>query len=344
MAAESIIGWDVGGAHVKAARISRDGMIERVIQAPCPLWQGLGKLRSAVDDVLKDLGTTSEHAITMTGELADLFPHRKAGVEAIVETMSDCLPAAHLHIYAGHAGFFDARTAVLHYSCIASANWRATAELVANHIPNALVLDIGSTTTDIIPVTESRVQATGTDDASRLISQELLYLGVVRTSLMALATRWPFEGNWTGICNELFASTADVYRLTGELPAGADQHPTSDGAPKDLKDSARRLARMIGRDSECFPLSAWLGLANWLKATHINRTEEAIAEILSKGDKLRNAPLVGAGTGKFLARQIAIRQGRPFVDFADMLGSSTDDGWISACAAAVSVARLALRL
>ena len=34
--------------------------------------------------------------------------------------------------------------------------------------------------------------------------------------------------------NEFFATTADVYRLTGELDPAHDQHPSADNAPKDL--------------------------------------------------------------------------------------------------------------
>ena len=344
MSIDGIIGWDAGGAHLKAARLAHDGRIERVIQTPCPLWQGLDKLRSAMDSALSELGPARDHAITMTGELADLFPNREAGVAAILGTMSDCLPATRLRVYAGDAGFLDPRAALLQPARVASANWRATAELVATCIPNALVLDIGSTTTDIIRVADAGVRARGSDDASRLASQELLYLGVVRTPLMALAAHWPFDGHWTGICNEFFATTADVYRLTDELPPGADQHPAPDNGAKDTEASARRLARMIGRDLDSAPLASWIRLATWLKTKQIALTEAAIARIVSAGSVDAAAPLVGAGTGSFLARQIAIRHGRPFIDFADLLGYPPTAEWISACAPAVSVARLALRL
>lgn len=344
MSTDSIVGWDVGGAHLKAARCTHDGRIERAIQMPCALWQGTGRLRAAMDCALSEIGPAHCHAITMTGELTDLFPTRKAGVAAILDTMAECLPGSRLLIYAGEPGFVEPRAALKQHASVASANWRATAELVASHIPDALVLDIGSTTTDIIPIAQSRVRALGTDDASRLMSQELLYLGVVRTPLMVLATQWLFNGDWTGVCNEHFATTADVYRLTGDLPSGADQHATADNGPKEIEASARRLARMIGRDLEVASLDSWVLLAKWLKTTQIASTETAIARIVSAETLAPAAPLVGAGAGRFLARAIANRSERAFIDFAEMLGCSPNADWVSTCAPAVSVAMLALRL
>lgn len=344
MSTERTIGWDLGGAHLKVARLSHEGRVERTIQLPCALWQGIDRLRRAIDRALNEIGPARDHAITMTGELTDLFPNREAGVAAILDTMSDCLPGTRLRVYAGDAGFVDPSAALTQCWKIASANWRATAQLVATCVPDAIVLDIGSTTTDIVPVAGSRIRARGTDDASRLASQELLYLGVVRTPLMALSARWPFDGGWTGICNEQFATTADVYRLTNELPTDADQHSTPDNGPKDVEASARRIARMIGRDLEAASLDAWIRLADWLRTTQIELTEAAITRIASAGYPAPDAPLVCAGAGGFLARAIANRGGRASIDFADLLGCSPDVGGVAACAPAVSVALLAQRL
>ena len=344
MPTEPRIGWDVGGAHLKAARVTGDGRVERAIQIPCALWQGLDRLRASMDAALSEIGPARDNAITMTGELADLFANRQQGVAAILGTMSDCLPQSRLHVYAGAAGFLGPGEALVQHGRVASANWRATAELVATRIPAAVVLDIGSTTTDIVPIADSRVCARGSGDASRLTSEELLYLGVTRTPLMALAPRWPFNGEWTGICNEHFATTADVYRLTGDLPPGADQHASADNGPKTVDSSARRLARMIGRDRESAAIDAWVRLAGWLKATQIARTEAAMARILSAQGFDPGVPLVGAGAGRFLVRDIARRCGRQYIDFADMLGCPVDAEWIADCAPAVSVALLSLHL
>ena len=79
---------------------------------------------------------------------------------------------------------------------VASANWMASGAVVAGLIPEGLVVDIGSTTTDLIVVRHGAVEAQGDDDGSRLVAGELVYSGVVRTPVMALAPRVPFAGAW----------------------------------------------------------------------------------------------------------------------------------------------------
>jgi len=51
----AIIGWDVGGAHLKAARVEH-GKVTAVLQLPAPLWQGLEPLEAALDAALARLG------------------------------------------------------------------------------------------------------------------------------------------------------------------------------------------------------------------------------------------------------------------------------------------------
>ena len=83
------IGWDVGGAHLKAARIDAEGRLTHVVQRPCPLWQGFDHLRAAVRGVLAELQPTQGalNAITMTGDMADCFATRAEGVAAIVAAL-----------------------------------------------------------------------------------------------------------------------------------------------------------------------------------------------------------------------------------------------------------------
>ena len=141
--------------------------------------------------------------------------------------------------------------------------------------------------------------ARGRDDASRLVAGELVYTGVVRTPLMALARRGRHSsGEWVPLMAEYFATTADVYRLTGQLPEGADQHPAADGGEKTGPASARRLARMIGRDSESAPLAAWRELAGgWLRAAAPDRGR--LRPTARAGGLSEEAPVVAAGVGTF---------------------------------------------
>src|SRR5574343_947588 len=151
MTQTAILGWDIGGAHVKAALLNGHGAVERVLQRPCPLWKGLTYLQQAIDEVISALPVQPlRHAVTMTGELVDCFTSREHGVMAIVQTLQAQLADvdAQIEIFDGTQGFIAASN--IHISdvmAIASANWIASAQLAATRQAHALFVDIGSTTT-----------------------------------------------------------------------------------------------------------------------------------------------------------------------------------------------------
>jgi (4-(4-[2-(gamma-L-glutamylamino)ethyl]phenoxymethyl)furan-2-yl)methanamine synthase len=316
---EPVIGWDLGGAHVKAARLDRGGAVERVMQVPCPVWQGIEHLDQALSDVLRIFGAARVHAVTMTGEMADLFANRPEGVARLVAALHERTPGAVLRCYAGAHGFVGVDELSRAAPYIASANWHASATLVAAAVPDALFVDIGSTTTDLVVVREGVVRSAAGDDAHRLLAGELVYTGVVRTPVMALATHVPFAGEWVPLMAEQFATAADVHRLTGQLPEAGDQQPTADGGPKTVHGSARRLARMVGRDVESAPLPAWQALAAWLARAQARRLEDAWDRLLSREPLAADAPVVVAGVGRFVAAALAATRGRPTVEFGCLL-------------------------
>jgi probable H4MPT-linked C1 transfer pathway protein len=342
MPADAVIGWDVGGAHLKGARLDAQGRVTQVVQLPCPLWQGLTHLEQGIDRALTVLGSAPVHAITMTGEMVDLFPDRQAGVTQVIATIRSRIPQAALRYYAGATGLVDGGGAGAAIDQIASANWRATAELVARRLPSALFVDIGSTTTDLIPVAGGEVIAQGIDDTTRMVVGELVYRGIVRTPLMALAHRAPFQGDWVPLMAEWFATTADVYRLTGQLPEDADLHPAADNGEKTMAGSARRLARMIGRDARQAPMEDWIELARWFAGVQLAQIEEAVSTVLCRKELTNDAPFVIAGAGRLIVEPVARRNSRRMIDFAELIDCDESlRGRASDCAAAVAVALLA---
>ena len=144
-------------------------------------------------------GRRLSHAVTMTGELADIFPDRPSGVRMISEQMRSLLGTAPLAIYAGPHGLLHERPSEPLLTAIASANWHASAVFVASRCRDGLLIDIGSTTSDIIPLQAGRPCFSGYSDAERLATQELVYSGIVRTPVMAVARRAPFAGTWQGL-------------------------------------------------------------------------------------------------------------------------------------------------
>lgn len=337
-----ILGLDIGGAHLKLALLDPAGRPLALRQVACALWQGLDRLDAAFDAALAGLPPPSAVAVTMTGELVDLFSDREEGVRAILDRVAERFPDLPVRVYAGRTGLLDLAAARGRAREVASANWRATAELVAGLLPEALLVDCGSTTTDILPVAGGRVSARGIDDRSRLAWGELVYQGVVRTPLCALAERAPFRGVWHGLMNEWFATTADVYRLLGLLDEACDLHPAADNGPKTPQASARRLARMIGCDLGDGDVWHWRMLAEWFAARQLAILEEAARLVLSRGELGPDAPLVAAGAGAFLVARLGGRLGRPVLRFEDLPGIGDAGREASVVAPALAVARLLL--
>jgi (4-(4-[2-(gamma-L-glutamylamino)ethyl]phenoxymethyl)furan-2-yl)methanamine synthase len=336
-----IYGWDLGGAHVKLAVIDSDGRLQRAVQIPCELWLGLDRLDAALREAAGDAGSQAIHAVTMTGELVDLFADRAAGVAAITDTFLRTLDAKRAEVFAG-ACFIAARDAAERWADVASANWLATAHLIARLVPQALVIDAGSTTTDIVVVSKGEVHAQGRDDHARLACEELVYTGVVRTPVMAVARRVPFAGQWVGVMAEHFATMADVYRITGELNPAFDQHRTADGRGKSKQESMRRLARMIGCGLEQTAPVDFERLAHWLAHAQREQVRRACNRQLSRGVLDSHAPVVGLGVGRFLAARIAAELGREYRDFGALTGVAPElQDIVDVCGPAFAVARLA---
>lgn len=336
----NIVGWDIGGAHVKAAIISA-GVISGVYQQPCPLWKGLDQLQQAVNTIMQQLAHLNpRHAITMTGELVDLFDNRDDGVRRIIQTMTDLLPGSEIMIFAGQEGFLKlSQIEAGHYASIASANWLASASFAAKKVGNGLFVDCGSTTTDILLLKNGQVLAEGYTDYQRLISQELIYTGIVRTAVMAVTQTALDQGKQIGLMAEYFATMADVYRVTGELNEAHDQTDTADSMEKTTLASARRLSRMIGCDFYPDELPRWQQFAENIRTQQIQQIQRGCKIRLSKQD----SPLIGAGVGRFLVKQIALNLDRPYLDFSDLFPVTAiqSDMTIADCAPAAAIAYLA---
>jgi len=337
---DRVIGWDVGGAHLKASLVEHGEVID-VIQVPCTLWQGIETIDAALASVHNrwSHARDASHAVTMTGEMVDLFPDRQAGVTALVEHLSNAL-GADARFFA-ETGWLEPVQATREWQRVASANWLASAACVARRIGAALLIDVGSTTTDVIPIVRGRVAARGRNDARRLETNELVYQGVVRTPLCALAQRVRFRGAECNVMNEWFATSADVYRVTDELDPGFDQHDTADHRGKDRRATCARLARMIGRDASDAGDTEWLELARAFRSAQLRLIADAVARVLAASGLPAEAPVVAAGCGDFLVREIAAAFDRRWIEFDRVVGTTRAAArWGRVCAPSVAVALL----
>lgn len=336
-----VIGLDVGGAHLKVAALLDSNTVEHVFQLPCPLWKGMDHLTKAWREARARITPTpnSCYAVTMTGELADCFVSREDGVSQILDFWEDQLPQP-FQVYTSRLGLVDPSIALSFSEHTASANWHASARCVARHYRHGIFMDIGSTTTDIIPFTDSVPRNWAYTDHDRLAYHELIYSGVLRTPVMAMVQSIQLAGKAMPVVAEHFATAADVYRLTGDLPAYCDQHATSDYAPATPTASARRLARMVACDfsgNENF----WVEAAKQIAEQHYQTIFSAYTELRQRERSEEALPVVAAGVGRFIAKRLARDTGSPYYPYASLLSaSSAKHQWLSDCASAVSVARL----
>ena len=316
-----ITGWDIGGAHLKVARCDNKGTILDVIQFACPLWQGIEQLDLAIQAAQKQLGNHADlAAVTMTGELVDIFANRQAGVNEILACLKNHISPDKVHVYAGDKNWLNITEAGNHWHQVASRNWQASANFVANFIENGVFIDIGSTTCDIIIIKDNKVCTQGLDDHQRQLSRELLYTGAIRTPLIALTNIAPFNGQLISLSAEVFATTGDCWRLLDKLEITSIQDISSDGLPWLKTDCARRLARLLGTDAE-EPLSQqWQQLAQWFAEQQIHQISNACLHVLSShADLPANTPIIGAGVGRFIAQLCAQRLNRPYLDFSTLV-------------------------
>ncbi len=305
----AVIGWDIGGAHVKAVWLDEHGVVQSAVQWPCALWRGLDLLNIALHDVMTTLGCDARkvrHVVTMTGELVDLFQSRQQGVVAIAHCVRAQVPD--VRFYAADEQGVRLLTEVIgHESAVASMNWHASALCVAQSWPDALVVDIGSTTTDVTPCVHGQVMATGWTDAARMAEGSLLYSGVVRTPVMALGPKVSWRGQMHWLAAEYFATTADVYRLLGMLPTTHDMADTADGEDKNHLATMRRLARMVGHDVEDLADSAWQDLARAFAAQQQEWMLAVCKQQLAYQPQIQQ--MAGLGAGVFLLPALAERLG-----------------------------------
>ena len=334
-----VIGWDIGGVHLKAV-CAQDGRIVKAVQYAAPLRSGTGLLRNAFAQARKDMGDGDRNVVTMTGELADTFASRQEGVEQLSLLAEEQLE--NVSIYAGPSGFVAGTEARRRCSEIASANWHACAAIVAKRRKAALFIDLGSTTTDVVPIADGKVASRGYTDAERLATGELVYTGLVRSFVMATAPCAPLKGAWTSLINENFATMADVHRILGTLPTGVDLMPTADGRDKSVSASRARLARMVGSDAVDADDKAWDLVASWFAEAQRRAIADAAMLVMSRCVAASAGPVIAAGIGVGVVAEVAQRLGltcQRFDELLDVVPEARDT--VCHCAPAAALTALA---
>lgn len=273
------LGLDIGGANLKLA--SNQGYRNHV---PFPLWKYPDRLTATLAKMLGDhADATGRHptqlGVTMTGELADCYPSRTAGVHRILESVLEVAPIEP-RIYSTGCGWLTPDMAADTPLRVAASNWHALAAWIATYIipdvESAIVLDIGSTTTDIIPIVNQQVATESQTDFDRLKDHELVYTGMRRSAVNSLLHCVTLESHSIPVMAELFATTDDAYLALGLVPENSADNDTADCRPRTRQCALQRLCRLVGEDRETLGEENGLNIARQVIHEQAKRVADAI--------------------------------------------------------------------
>lgn len=335
-----VLALDIGGANLKAA----DGR-GFAISRPFALWKHPEGLGAALSELVAACPAADAIALTMTGELADCYKSKAEGVSAIVEAMCQAAAERPVDVYLVDGRFVSPQEALAAPLLAAASNWHALAFYAGRLVPSGagLLLDIGSTTTDLVPLCDGHPEPQGLTDPERLACGELVYTGVVRSPVCGLVGSLPWRGQRVPVAQEWFATTLDAYLLLGDLAeessagVGLSQH-TADGRPATIECARARLARCICADSSMFTAEDARACAAAISAAQLALLARQARVVLSR----IRGPVTGivlCGQGEFLARKLLERLGisAPTVSLSARLGPAVSQ---AAAAHAVAVLRL----
>lgn len=295
-----VLGLDIGGANLKAAH--SDGTV--LIQ-PYALWRQPERLPGVLRELVQSLPPFDLLAVTMTAELCDCYPSKSAGVQAILQAVEHSAGGRPVLVWTIKGNFLSlssAREKPLH---AAAANWLALATYAGRFAPDgaALLIDCGTTTTDIIPMISGMPTPLGWADLDRLTYGELVYTGTERTPICAVLQKAVWRGREVRLAAELFATTLDAYLVLGAIAVEESSRHTADGRARTKACAHARLARMVCADVEEFDWNDAVDLARQVRSAQIALLQDALRTVRFRLPSLPDAEVILlSGTGSFLSR------------------------------------------
>jgi len=327
----SVVGLDIGGVNTKAVFIGTQKDNVKKLKTAIeyfPIWKrGKERLPQVLEKLRKLLvksATLNGVGLTMTAELSDVYWSKKEGVNHILDCVSQIfadVPTFVLSVDAKLISVKDARKKPLR---VAAANWAATGWMVSQIIGNCLIIDVGSTTTSIIPMIKGRIVANGRTDLEKLLNGELVYTGALRTNVAAIVNYIPIKGGKACVSSELFAQSGDVHLLLNHIEEEDYIVETADGRRKIKKEAMARLARVVCADVDMLSEQEIVDMARFIYERQVEHIAEGLREVYERmkhriqGD----VQVVVTGLGRnFLARKAAEKVGlNNVIDLGELLG------------------------
>lgn len=313
------LGLDIGGVHIKAAHSSGGAWA-----VPLAVTHEPDRLPNVLHDLSKQVPRFDRVAVTMTAELCDCFTTKREGVDYVLAAVESLAAGRCVAVWLTDGRFVSPDEARQYPIRCAAGNWHALATYVAERFPSglSLLVDTGSTTTDIVRLLDGQPDSTGLTDTGRLASGELVYVGAAHTPLSALGPTLRCRGQTYGLMAEPFANTADIFALAcdGPVKQQARRH------------AAARVVRMIGADLEMLTCKDATQLAEAFAQVVYRRVAGGVAAVVEARAVDR---VVISGSGGFIAeRAAALALPRvPQINLAEQIGA---DASTAACAYALT--------
>ncbi len=323
------MGFDIGGANTKTAFIrTENGRVAKIaaVSEYLPMWKCPEKLPATLKELAKRVaGHTSVDLVTMTmtAELADSYKTKRDGVNHILDDVEKAFPVEKRLVVDVEGKLRTFAEARLEPEKVAAANWAATGWLLSQLKRDCITIDVGSTTTSIIPVYEGRVLTEGRNDLEKLILGELVYTGSLRTNVAAIVNKIPLEKGIARVSSESFAQSADVHLILGNISQADYSVDTYDCKEKTRDAALARLARVVCADKEMLSEEEIMSMAKYVYATQVDQIAQALTQVnarLKSEAKSLTAVVTGLGRN-FLARKAAVQVGFGEIwDFGNFVG------------------------
>jgi hypothetical protein len=299
-----ILGLDIGGANTKYTSLD-EGYGEKILEQktiPLELYKTPESLAPMLKKIIRDTKPT-DIAITMTAELCDIFHNRNSGVFWIIDQLYSVCTEIPLYFFSIEGGFIQPPINQRMAPLVASANWAATVWWLSTLVEDAIVVDIGSTTTDILPIKGGKSAVLGRNDFERSRYGELVYCGYLRTHPMAVTSSVNIDGVVTPICPEYFSTMGDLHLILGEIDSNAYTIATPDGGPKSKRGAMARLSRLFLTDPEQLKEDQLKLIAKQIVEMHTVILFEKIEFVATKSG-LQHDPVIFIGAGKFYKERV----------------------------------------
>ncbi len=312
-----VLGLDIGGANTKAALLHVENKRLETVKMEVeyfPIWKDPAQLANLLLTLKKRLnGVHLEGlAVTMTAELSDAYATKREGVQQILASTKQAFPDVPIQVLNTEVELEPLSIAREEPLGVAAANWAATGWLVAQRVTDCVVIDIGSTSSSIIPIVNGRIVAKGRTDLDKLMCGELVYTGSLRTNVCAIVSSIPLRGGFAGVASELFALSGDVHIILGNIMVEQYSCETADGRGKSVAEASARLARVVCADTEMLTQQEIVDMAKYVSNKQIQQITEGLRKVYSHTETLTSHKIsvVVTGLGKdFLGRQAAQKIG-----------------------------------